>query len=246
MKVGLFIPCYIDQFYPEVGIATYKLLRGLSLTVEYPMDQICCGQPLANSGIHHHAKKYEVRYKKVFSGYDYIICPSGSCTLHVRDHFRDTGHDPEFSDIRKRTYELTEFLHDIIELKSIEARFPYKVALMKSCHGLRGLRLGLSSELHGTPFSKPESILRLVKDIEIVNFERDDECCGFGGTFSVFEEAVSVKMGKDKLNYLIKSGAEVVTGNDVSCFMHIDGLARKQGNAGLRFMHIAEILNQSL
>ena len=143
---------------------------------------------------------------------------------------------------RKKIVELTEFLTDIIGVKNLDAHFPHKVGLHQSCHGLRGLKLAQMSELIAPPFSKPENLLSMVKGLELIDLERKDECCGFGGTFCVFEEAVSVKMGQDRVADHTIHGAEYITGVDMSCLMHLDGILRRQ-KSNVKVIHIAEILN---
>lgn len=237
MKIGLFIPCYIDQFYPQVGIATLTILERLGLDVEYPLDQTCCGQPMANAGYEKYSKGAGELFVKNFSPYDYIVSPSGSCVMHLKEHL---GIEDEHN-IHHKTFELCEFLTDIIKVKSVEAYFPHKVGLHASCHGLRGLRLGKASELNIPDFNKPKSLLEKVKGIQLIELNRVDECCGFGGTFSVTEEAVSVRMGEDRIEDHLSHGAEVITGADMSCLMHLEGLIRRQ-KKNIKVMHIAEIL----
>ena len=146
--------------------------------------------------------------------------------------------------VKASVYDLVEFLADVLDVRDLDARFPHRVGYHASCHGLRMLRLGTGSELHQTPFSKPHRLLQLVQDLEIVPLDRPDECCGFGGTFAVFEEAVSVKMGKDRLADHVRHGAEVVTGGDMSCLMHMEGILRRQ-KSSVKVMHLAEILNHT-
>ncbi len=244
VKVGLFIPCYIDQFYPQVGIATLELLQKLGCEVEYPQGQTCCGQPMANSGYEHLTHQCNSLFVRNFAAYDYIVAPSGSCVLHIKEHLHDPASETAAANIRSRIYELTEFLTDILKVNALPARFPCKVGLHQSCHGQRGLGLAQMSELVAAPFSKPEQLLRMVAGLELVELGRKDECCGFGGTFCVTEEAVSVKMGKDRVADHVKSGATVITGTDVSCLMHLEGILRRQ-HQPVKVMHIAEILNQT-
>jgi L-lactate dehydrogenase complex protein LldE len=138
--------------------------------------------------------------------------------------------------------ELTEFLVDVVKVDRIPAVFPHRVGFHQSCHGQRGLHLSQMSELVAPPFSKPEKLLRMVEGLELVNLKRTDECCGFGGTFAVTEEAVSVKMGKDRVADHLSHGAEFITGGDMSCLMHMEGILKRRGsNVGVK--HIAEILN---
>jgi L-lactate dehydrogenase complex protein LldE len=245
MKVGLFIPCYIDQFYPQVGIATLSLLEKLGCEVGYPQGQTCCGQPMANSGFEHLTTGCNTLFVDHFSDYDYIVGPSGSCVLHIKDHLHVDGKEEAATHIRKHIYELAEFLTDVLNVTSLPAKFPHKVGVHQSCHGQRGLGLAQMSELVAAPFSKPQQLLNMVEGLELVNLKRTDECCGFGGTFCVFEEAVSVKMGKDRITDHVNNGAEYITGNDVSCLMHLEGILRRQ-HSPVKVLHIAEILNNSL
>ncbi|GAB4047916.1 (Fe-S)-binding protein [Spirosoma litoris] len=244
MKVGLFIPCYIDQFYPQVAIATLKLLEKVGCDVDYPLQQTCCGQPMANSGYEHLTGGCNDNFVSNFAGYDYIVSPSGSCTLHIKHHLHGTN-EASATEIRSRIYELTEFLTDILKVSSLEATFPYKVGLHQSCHGQRGLHLAQMSELVAPPYSKPVQLLNLVKDLELIQLDRRDECCGFGGTFCVTEEAVSAKMGKDRVADHLRHGVHYITGVDVSCLMHLEGIL-KRANSNVRVKHIAEILTATI
>ena len=245
MKIALFIPCYIDQFYPQVGIATLQLLEKLGCNVSFPLQQTCCGQPMANSGFSSLNKGCDINFVENFSGFDYIVAPSGSCVLHVKEHLKDDLHPEEAKKIRNTTYELTEFLTDILKVKTIDASFPYKVGLHNSCHGQRGLGLSSMSERILPEFSKPEQLLNMVKGIQLSKPKRNDECCGFGGTFCIFEEAVSVKMGKDRIKEHDVNDVEYITGGDTSCLMHLEGILKRQGSK-IKTIHIAEILNSSL
>ena len=245
MKVALFIPCYIDQFYPKVGIATLELLEKLGCDVSFPLEQTCCGQPMANSGFATSSKGCDTNFIKNFDGFEYIVAPSGSCVLHVKEHLKDDLHPEKAEQIRKNVYELTEFLTDILKVEKLKARFPYKVGLHNSCHGQRGLGLSSMTERMLPQFSKPEQLLSMVKGIQLSKPKRSDECCGFGGTFCVFEEAVSVKMGKDRIVEHDDNNVDYITGGDTSCLMHLEGILKRQGSK-VRTIHIAEILNSSL
>lgn len=242
MKIGLFIPCYVDQFYPQVAIATLQLLEKLGVEVDYPLNQTCCGQPMANSGFEKYAKGCDSLFVKNFSGYDYIVAPSGSCVLHIKEHLHDDKNPAAAHQIQTRIYELCEFLTDILKVEALSASFPHKVGFHISCHGQRGLHLSQMSELVAEDYSKPGYLLNLVKDIELIPLNRKDECCGFGGTFCVSEEAVSVKMGKDRVQDHLLNGAEYITGGDVSCLMHMEGILNRQ-KSKVKVLHIAEILN---
>jgi L-lactate dehydrogenase complex protein LldE len=241
MRVGLFIPCYVNQFYPNAAIATLKLLKQMGVDVIYPVNQTCCGQPMANSGYEHLSKNCDRLFVDNFSEFDYIVSPSGSCVLHIKDHLHDEERPSEAEQIRHKIYELVEFLTDILQVKEIDASFPFKVGLHQSCHGQRGLYLSQMSELVAEPYSKPMQLLNLVKGIEMVQLTRPDECCGFGGTFCVSEEAVSAKMGKDRVEDHLLNGAQFITAADMSCLMHMEGILKRK-NSKVKVLHIAEIL----
>jgi len=243
MKVGLFVPCYVDAFFPEVGVATLELLERLGVEVRYPLDQTCCGQPMANSGCQADAAAVEKLFVRNFAGFDYVVTPSGSCTHHVRDHLDAIPQTPKVEKVRRSTFELVEFLHDVLRVREFPwARFPHKVGLHIGCATLRALGAASMSELGGSAWSKPRTLLSGVKGIEFVKPARPDECCGFGGTFSVVEEPVSAKMGYDKVHDHAKAGAEYIVSPDMSCLMHQKGCAERLGSK-VRFIHIAQVLN---
>jgi L-lactate dehydrogenase complex protein LldE len=243
VRVSLFVPCYIDVFEPRVGIATLELLRRFGIDPAYPLDQTCCGQPMVNAGCHAEAAATEAHFARTFADCDYIVVPSGSCVHQVRYHMTSVEQTEEVRAVRARTYELVEFLHDILKVDAFPwAEFPHKVSYHNNCNALRGIGHGSASELREAPFSKPLDLLRKVKGIEIVEKARPDECCGFGGTFSVFEPAVSVKMGQDKVRDHVQAGAEYVVSADSSCMLHQKGCASRLG-LPLKFRHIAEVLN---
>lgn len=233
MRVALFIPCYVDQFYPAVGIATLELLEKLGCRVVVPYNQTCCGQPMANAGFAQLSEGSNRLFHDNFDTFDYIVSPSGSCVLHVKEH------NPGFVG---KVFELCEFITDILAVKIPAVRFPYRVGLHQSCHGQRGLRLSSMSERNEPHFSKVETLLAQVDGLQLLKTKRPDECCGFGGTFCVTEEAVSVKMGRDRLAEHVANGVEYITGGDMSCLMHLEGILRRQGST-IQIKHIAEILN---
>ena len=241
MDVALFVPCYVDQLYPRVAMATAGLLERFGATVRFPEAQTCCGQPMANSGFFDDARPLARKMIDVFQDCEYVVCPSGSCTSMVRNHFPMLlPGEPRLEPLRRRTFELCEFLHDVLRVRPA-GRFPHKVGLHNSCHGLRELRLGSGSERLVPAFSKARALLEGLDGIELTELSRPDDCCGFGGTFAVAEEAVSVAMGRDRIADHERAGAEIVTGGDVSCLMHMEGLLRRAGKP-LRTMHIAELL----
>jgi len=247
MKIGLFVPCYVDVLYPEVGVATFRLLKSLGLDVEYPERQTCCGQPMGNAGFERMSVPLAKTYDELFGNYDYVVAPSASCAAYVRYfHPHQLGRKLEACEAAGKTTDLVEFLHDVIGVKSLPAKFPHKVSVHNSCHGVRELGLSSPSERNVPRFNKIIDLLQLVEGIEVVEPERPDECCGFGGMFSVEEKAVSTRMGLEKLQRHIATGAEYITGPDSSCLMHMQGVAEKQGIKDIRFIHVAQILSAGL
>lgn len=245
MRVGLFIPCYVDQLYPQVGLATVELLESLGVEVDYPEAQTCCGQPMANVGCTEAAAPLARRFVQIFRPYDYVVGPSGSCVAMVRNHYAHYFHgEADFEHVRSRTFELCEFIVDVLRVGRLPGSFPHRVGLHQSCHGQRELRLGASSELVGPAYSKTRQLLDGLEGIEIVQVARGDECCGFGGTFAVSEEAVSCLMGRDRIADHLQAGAEVLTAGDMSCLMHLAGLAQRDRRP-LRILHVAELLAEA-
>ncbi|XPV68431.1 MAG: (Fe-S)-binding protein [Halarcobacter sp.] len=243
MKVGLFIPCFMNELYPKSCMATLKLLENIGLDVEYPMEQTCCGQPMANSGCSKDMKDLAYQFVENFKSYDYIVAPSGSCVTMVKEHYEPFFEDDntDYNKVKTSIYEVCEFLHDILKIEKLDVSFPYKVGIHNSCHGHRALGLGSASELNIPQNNKLKNLLSLVKDIEIVELKRDDECCGFGGTFCVTEEDVSVAMGKDRIKDHLDAQAQIITGADMSCLMHMEGLINRNQQE-IKVMHITEIL----
>ena len=242
MNVGLFIPCYIDQFYPQVGLATVDVLEQFGATVDFPEGQTCCGQPMANTGCNDDALPLARKFLDLFSKYDYVVAPSGSCVAMVRNHYHHlVGDDPRLERLAQKTFELCEFLTDVVGIEQVEGEFPYRVGLHQACHGLRELRLAQPSEIVGDPFNKISQLLGGMRGIELVELQRTDDCCGFGGTFAVAEEAVSCQMGNDRLADHLQAKAQVIASADMSCLMHLGGLAARQ-KMPFALMHVAEIL----
>jgi L-lactate dehydrogenase complex protein LldE len=242
ITAALFVPCYVDQFFPQVGMATVRVLERHGVRVEFPEEQSCCGQPMANSGCADEARPLAEKFLRVFGGYDYVVAPSGSCVSMVRNHYDHlVGGRQGLEHLKAHTYELCEFLHDVLHVEKVEGRFPHRVGLHRSCHGLRELRLGSGSERNLPEFDKVKGLLSSLQGITLLEPSRPDECCGFGGTFAVNEEAVSCMMGKDRIADHEKQGAEIIAGIDMSCLMHLDGLLRRAGKP-IRVRHVAELL----
>ncbi len=239
---ALFVPCYVDQLYPQVAVATLRLLERHGVTVVFPPEQTCCGQPMANAGQRDDAAPLARRFLDVFASYDHVVAPSGSCVAMVKHQYPGLAPDhPALRKVADSTYELCEYLHDVLGVREVKGRFARTVGLHRSCHGHRELRLASGSERQVPPFDKVKTLLSTLDGIRLVEPGRPDECCGFGGTFAVTEEAVSCVMGRDRLDDQQKAGAEVITGVDMSCLMHLDGLARREKRP-VRILHVAEVL----
>jgi L-lactate dehydrogenase complex protein LldE len=219
VRVALFVTCFNDTLFPETGRAVVTLLERLGCSVEFPLEQTCCGQMHVNSGYEHEATGLMSRFERVFSS-DVVVSPSASCVAHVRHHVPSV-----------RAFELTEFLVDELGVVDVGASFPHRVVLHPTCHSLRLLKVG----------DRPRRLLEAVRGIDLVPLEAASECCGFGGTFAVKNADTSMAMLSDKLRHVLDTRAEVCTAADTSCLMHIGGALRRQ-RAGVRTMHLAEIL----
>ena len=245
MKIGLFIPCYVDAVYPEVGVATYKLLKHLGIDVTYPLNQTCCGQPMANAGFEKMAVPLAEKFEDKFKEFDYVVAPSVSCTAFVKLNYPRLLKGKHECVTSEKIMDVVEFLHDVVKVNRKLGTFPHKVSLHNSCHGVRELGLSSPSEQHEHKFNKIKDLLELVEGITVLEPERPDECCGFGGMFSIEETAVCAQMGKDKVERHMATGARFVTGPDCSCLMHMAGVAKKNG-LEVQFKHVVEILAAGL
>lgn len=246
MKVGLFIPCYVNAVYPQVGVASYKLLKSLGVDVEYPQEQTCCGQPMANAGFENESVDLAGKFDKLFENYEYVVGPSASCVAFVRDHYGDLlKGKPYVCKVEQKIYDICEFIHDVVKPKSLSAYFPHKVSLQNSCHGVRLLHLSSPSELNVPYHNKLRDLLTLVRGIEVVEPDPVDECCGFGGMFGVEEHAVSGQMGRDKVRHHMETGAEYIAGADCSCLMHQGGIIARE-KYPIKTIHVIEILASGL
>lgn len=242
MRVALFVTCVNDTLYPQTGRAVVTLLERLGVSVNFPVEQSCCGQPQFNTGYRYESEPLVRRYAKAFEGYDYIVAPSGSCAAMVRDNYprigskaAAEGRGGELAELAAsvvpRTLELTEFLVDVLGVTDVGAYYPHRVTYHPTCHGLRMLGLG----------ERPRRLLSAVRGLELVELPGAQECCGFGGTFAVKNAAVSAAMGSDKARNIEATGASAVCTVDNSCQMHIGGTLSRLGSR-VRPVHIAEIL----
>jgi len=238
MRTALFITCLADGLFPDVGKATVRLLERLGQVVEFPAEQTCCGQMHVNSGYQKQTLPLVERFVKVFTPYDAIVAPSGSCVGSVRHQhamiakrFGSPGLLEQVEAVAAKTYELSEFLVDVLGVTDVGAYFPHRVTYHPTCHSLRMLRVG----------DKPIMLLRAVNGLELVELPAADQCCGFGGTFAIKNADTSTAMLADKMRNVLDTGAEICTAGDSSCLMHIGGgLSRIR--AGARTLHLAQIL----
>ncbi|MCM1349484.1 MAG: (Fe-S)-binding protein [Firmicutes bacterium] len=244
MKVGFFVPCYIDALAPQAAISSYKLLQRFpNVELHFIEQAACCALPLTDMGYSKKACALERNLVPLMSPYDFIVVPSGVCTDQFRFHFDSVPQTPVVRRLRESVYDVVEFLHDILEVKELPwAKFPHRVALHNGCHSLRYLHQARPTELMIPDFSKPAALLNMVKGLEVGYATRRDECCGFGGTFSMWDAPCAGQQGLDKVNDYVNNGFKYITSADYSCLLHQMTVARKHG-IELKWYYIAEILN---
>ncbi|MFB7631073.1 (Fe-S)-binding protein [Streptomyces sp. NPDC056149] len=242
MRVALFVTCINDTLRPRTGQAVVTLLERLGVEVDFPDAQSCCGQPQFNTGYRHATEPLVRRFDRAFADYEYVVTPSGSCAAMVRDNYpriaaraAAEGRGRELAGAAARavpkTYELTEFLVDVLGVTDVGAYYPHTVTYHPTCHGLRLLGLG----------DRPRRLLERVRGLTLKELPGAEECCGFGGTFAVKNPAVSAAMGADKVRAVTGTGAEAVCTVDNSCLLHLGGMLTRQGSP-VRPVHLAEIL----
>jgi L-lactate dehydrogenase complex protein LldE len=238
MNVALFVTCFNDTMFPESGKATVTLLERLGVRVDFPMHQTCCGQMHINTGYRDEAVPLIRRYVEAFEGYDAIVAPSASCAGTVQHYHHKiaverggTALQDGVGRVAPRTYELTQFLTDVLEVEDVGAYFPHRVTYHPTCHSLRALGLD----------DRPYRLLQAVRGLTLVDLPEREECCGFGGTFAIKNSDVSVAMCADKVRHVRETGAEVLVAADNSCLTHIGGMLGRE-RSGVRTLHIAEVL----
>ncbi|MCP9751344.1 (Fe-S)-binding protein [Ferruginibacter sp. HRS2-29] len=235
MKVQLFIPCFIDQLYPETAFNMVKVLEKACCDVVYNTNQTCCGQPAFNAGFLDESRVVANKFVKDFEGADYVVAPSASCVGFVRNYypklFDNAANHNQVKDLGKRIYEFTEFLTDVLKIENYGASLDAKATYHDSCAALRECRIK----------EGPRKLLSNVKGLDLVEMKDNETCCGFGGTFSVKFEPISIAMADQKIQNALDTGAEYIISTDLSCLMQIDGRIKKQ-ELPLKTMHIADVL----
>lgn len=235
-RVSLFVTCVVDQLFPKAGIAMADVLERTGCLVDFPAAQTCCGQPAFNSGYRDEARSVAEHFLKVFENCEYIVSPSGSCTSMVSHHYadlfkEDPGRLERANRMAARTYEFSKFLTEVLKVEDVGARFPHTVTYHDSCHALRELKIKDS----------PRRLLKNVRELKLQEMDAAEECCGFGGTFSVKFPGISGGMARTKIDSILRTGADTVVSLDSSCLMQLQGVLSRSGSH-IRTMHLAEVL----
>ncbi|WP_394767042.1 (Fe-S)-binding protein [Ferruginibacter sp.] len=235
MKVQLFIPCFVDQLYPQTAFNMIKVLRKAGCEVTYNTNQTCCGQPAFNAGFWEEAKSVCYKFLKDFDTADYIVAPSASCVGFVKNYFSKLFDDPailsQVENTGKRIFEFSEFLIDVLRMDNIGASLNATATYHDSCAALRECKIKES----------PRKLLSNVKGLELIEMNDIETCCGFGGTFAVKFEGISIGMADQKVTNALSTGASLIISTDLSCLMHMDGYIKGK-NLPLKTMHIADVL----
>lgn len=235
MNVQLFIPCFVDQLFPETAFNMVKVLEKAGCTVSYNANQTCCGQPAFNAGFWDESRSVCTKFLKDFSGTDYIVAPSASCVGFVRNYytklFDNSSLHNQVKDLGNRLFEFSEFMIKVLKVEDVGASLPGKATYHDSCAGLRECRIK----------TEPRQLLSKVKGLEITEMNDVETCCGFGGTFAVKFEAISVGMGEQKVENAMATDARYLISTDLSCLMHLDGYIKNKGY-DLKAMHLADVL----
>lgn len=236
MNIQLFIPCFVDQLYPDTAFNMIRILEKAGCKVQYNAEQTCCGQPAFNAGFRDDAKEVCIKFLNDFTGAEYIVSPSASCTGFVRNYypelFADSSHKKEVKNISKRIYEFSEFLVNVLHVENFDARLQGKATYHDSCAALRECKIK----------TEPRRLLSFVEGLELVEMDDVETCCGFGGSFAVKFESISIAMADQKVNHALKTGAEYLISTDLSCLMHLDGYIRHK-NLPLKTLHLADVLS---
>ena len=235
MTVQLFIPCFVDQLYPQTAFNMVKVLEKAGAEVTYNTEQTCCGQPAFNAGFRDEARDVCTKFLKDFSGHDYVVAPSASCVGFVKNYystlFNNSSLHNEVKDMQKRIFEFSSFMVNVLGVEDVGATLHGKATYHDSCAGLRECRIK----------EEPRKLLSRVKGLELLEMNDVETCCGFGGSFAVKFESISVAMADQKVNNALATGADYIISTDLSCLMHLEGYIKHKGHP-IRTMHIADVL----
>lgn len=235
MNVQLFIPCFIDQLFPQVGFNMVKVLQKVGCTVKYNTEQTCCGQPAFNAGFRGEAKEVCSKFVKDFAGNDVIVAPSASCIGFVKNYyptlFNNTSLHNQVKALSEKVFELSDFLVNVLGIEDLGASFPAKVTYHDSCAALRECKIK----------HEPRKLLSHVQGLQLVEMNDVETCCGFGGTFAVKFEPISTAMGDQKIVNALATEAEYIISTDMSCLMHLQGIINFQQKP-IQVMHLADVL----
>jgi len=235
MKVQLFIPCFIDQLYPQVAFNTVKILEKAGCTVGYNTQQTCCGQPAFNAGFWGESKDVCTKFVQDFDGADYIVSPSASCAGFVRNNygklFENNAYQSPAKKVASQIFELSEFLVKILNITDLGASFKGKATYHDSCARLRECNIK----------AEPRALLSQVNGLEMVEMNDNETCCGFGGSFAVKYDTISVAMADQKIDNAVATEAEYIISTDMSCLMHLDGRINHNGQ-NIKVVHLADVL----
>jgi L-lactate dehydrogenase complex protein LldE len=235
MNVQLFIPCFVDQLYPQTAFNMIKVLEKVGCIVTYNSNQTCCGQPAFNAGFWDEAKDVCTKFIKDFEGTDYVVTPSASCAGFVRNYysklFDNSSVHNDVKDLSKRTYEFSEFMVKVLQVFNLGAKLQARATYHDSCSALRECKIK----------HEPRKLLSNVKGLELVELNDVETCCGFGGTFAVKFESISIAMAEQKVENALATKAEYLISTDLSCLMHLEGYIKNKGYS-LKTLHIADVL----
>ena len=235
MNVHVFIPCFIDQLYPTAGFNTIKVLEKAGCTVKYNQDQTCCGQPAFNAGYWGESREVCNKFINDFSGADHIVVPSASCTGFIKNYYSkiydNASNQKDIKGLQDKVYELSDFLVNVLNIQDLGAQFDGVATYHDSCAALRECKIK----------NEPRQLLEKVKGLKLIELQDNETCCGFGGTFAVKFEGISVAMGEQKVQNIVKTNADYLISTDLSCLMHIGGVMEKM-DLPIKSLHLADVL----
>jgi L-lactate dehydrogenase complex protein LldE len=235
MKIELFVPCFVDQFSPETGFNMVKLLESVGCSVHYNLEQTCCGAPAFNAGHWEDAREIGEKVLNEIANDKTLVCGAASCTAMIRNSydllFQNSSYHNKYRQLQKRNFELSEFLIDVLKIQSLPAQLNAKVVYLDACQALN--HCGIKEQ--------PRKLLSMVAGLQLIEMDCADECCGFGGTFSVNAEPISIQMAEQKVQHILNTGAQIIVSTDYACLLHLQSYILKN-QIPLKVMHLADVL----